>query len=147
MGAGFRFVNAHPVKAEMSVAAPKSQAKEPIDIDIILVCRKTCGDERPQQSEDTAWLQSVQKTRTKATQYLQRPRRFSINDMRVLLVSQFLVELCAGRTVDETSDALSMMFPQMETTATSLLHELEKSSRHIRQTPRQPGQEELYLFK
>jgi hypothetical protein len=36
-------VNCHPVKPEMSVAAPKSQAKEPIQLDqldIILVCRK-----------------------------------------------------------------------------------------------------------
>jgi adenine-specific DNA methylase len=29
VGAGFDLVNAHPLKAEMSVAAPKSQAKEP----------------------------------------------------------------------------------------------------------------------
>ena len=39
-GAGFHFVNAHPVKAEMSVATPKFQAKEPIQLDVILVCRK-----------------------------------------------------------------------------------------------------------
>ena len=40
LGAGFLVVNSHPVKAEMSVATPKSQAKEPIQLDIILVCRK-----------------------------------------------------------------------------------------------------------
>jgi putative DNA methylase len=39
-GAGFSVVNAHPVKAEMSVATPKSQAKDPIQLDVILVCRK-----------------------------------------------------------------------------------------------------------
>lgn len=33
-------VNSHPVKSEMSVATPKSAAKEPIAFDIILVCRK-----------------------------------------------------------------------------------------------------------
>jgi len=147
LGAGFRFMNAHPVKAEMSVAAPKSQAKEPIDIDIILVCRKTCADQRPRQSEDRVWLQSVQKARVKAARYLQRPRRFSLNDMRVLLVSQLLVELCAGRTANETSDALTMMLPRVETTAASLLHELEESSKPIRRVPCQAGQEELYLFK
>src|SRR5690606_16435522 len=38
LGAGFSFVAAQPVKAEMSVAAPKTQAKEPIDIDVMLVC-------------------------------------------------------------------------------------------------------------
>ena len=37
---GFTVVNSQPVKAEMSVATPKSQAKEPIQLDIIIVCRK-----------------------------------------------------------------------------------------------------------
>ena len=40
LGAGLTVVNSQPVKAEMSVAAPKSQAKEPIQLDIIIVCRK-----------------------------------------------------------------------------------------------------------
>ena len=38
--AGFAIVATHPIKSEMSVATPKSQAKEPIDIDAIAVCRK-----------------------------------------------------------------------------------------------------------
>ncbi len=42
-GAGFSVVNAHPVKAEMSVATPKSQAKEPIQLDVIFVCQKRGG--------------------------------------------------------------------------------------------------------
>ena len=40
LGAGFLVVNSQPVKAEMSVATPKSAAKEPIQFDIILACRK-----------------------------------------------------------------------------------------------------------
>ena len=39
-GAGFRVVNSQPIKAEMSVAMPKLGAKEPIQLDIILVCQK-----------------------------------------------------------------------------------------------------------
>src|SRR5205823_9335167 len=46
VGAGFSIVNCHPVKSEMSVAAPKSQAKEPIQLDVILVCRKQAADIR-----------------------------------------------------------------------------------------------------
>ena len=44
--AGFSFVQSQPVKSEMSVAAPKSQAKEPIDLDILLVCKKKTSDGR-----------------------------------------------------------------------------------------------------
>lgn len=147
IGGGFHFVNAHPVKAEMSVAAPKSQAKEPIDIDIVLVCRKACSDERPRQTVDAAWLQSIQRARTKVTRYLQKPRRFSRNDMRVLIISQFLVELCPGRTLSETSDEFTVMLSQVEAAITSLLHEVQKPSKPSRQVPRRPSQEELFLFK
>lgn len=38
--AGLYIKICHPVKAEMSVAAPKRQAKDPINFDIIMVCRK-----------------------------------------------------------------------------------------------------------
>ena len=38
--AGFYIKVCHPVKAEMSVAMPKHQAKAPINFDIIMVCRK-----------------------------------------------------------------------------------------------------------
>ena len=38
--AGFEIVAAHPVKAEMSVAKPKSAARSPINLDAILVCKK-----------------------------------------------------------------------------------------------------------
>ncbi|QBY05147.1 hypothetical protein E2K93_12470 [Thalassotalea sp. HSM 43] len=38
--AGFDIVAAHPVKAEMAVATPKSLSKEPINLDAILVCKK-----------------------------------------------------------------------------------------------------------
>ncbi|HWZ45845.1 MAG TPA: DNA methyltransferase [Candidatus Saccharimonadales bacterium] len=43
--AKFVITAVHPVKSEMSVAAPKAQSKEPINIDIIIVCRK-----RPEHS-------------------------------------------------------------------------------------------------
>jgi putative DNA methylase len=37
---GFVVINSHPVKSEMSVATPKAQAKEPIQLDTIIICRK-----------------------------------------------------------------------------------------------------------
>jgi putative DNA methylase len=147
MGAGFRFVNAHPVKAEMSVAAPKSQAKEPIDIDIVLVCRKAQTDKRTRRDEDSAWLHGTQKAREKALRYLQKPHRFSKNDAKILLLSQLLVEFCPGRTVDEMSDALTRVFPRIEPASSSLLLEVEKSSAGIRRFRPKPAQEGLSLFK
>ena len=54
LGAGFTVVNSQPVKAEMSVATPKSQAKEPIQLDIIIVCRKEGMAESHQPSVNQA---------------------------------------------------------------------------------------------
>ncbi len=39
--ARFEIVRSHPVKAEMSVAVPIQQSKEPISFDLIIVCRKS----------------------------------------------------------------------------------------------------------
>jgi putative DNA methylase len=50
LGAGLVVVNSHPVKAEMSVATPKSQAREPIQLDIIIVCRKPGAARLPRPS-------------------------------------------------------------------------------------------------
>ncbi len=147
LGAGFRFVNAHPVKAEMSVAAPKSQAKEPIDIDIVLVCRKTHTDNRTRRDADSAWLRTTQKAREKALTYLQKPRKFSRNDAKILLLSQLLVEFCPGRTVDEMSGVLADHVARVETTSSSLRLELQKSTASIRHCPSRSTQEELPLFR
>jgi len=47
LDAGLYVVNAHPVKAEMSGATPKSQAKEPIQLDMVIVCRKMAPQSVP----------------------------------------------------------------------------------------------------
>jgi putative DNA methylase len=54
LGAGFIVVNSQPVKAEMSVATPKAQAKEPIQLDIIVVCRKRGNSDVGRLSTDEA---------------------------------------------------------------------------------------------
>jgi putative DNA methylase len=60
-GAGFVVVNSQPVKAEMSVATPKSQAKEPIQLDIILVCKKCGARPGPTPSFEDALAAGIQK--------------------------------------------------------------------------------------
>ena len=56
VGAGFSILNVHPVKAELSLGIPKSQAKEPIQLDVILVCTKSERDTRIPQSSTQAAL-------------------------------------------------------------------------------------------
>jgi putative DNA methylase len=97
LGAGFAFVAAQPVKAELSAATPKRQAKEPIDLDVLLVCRKRERDRRARRSD----AEVVRRTRAVATQkvrvFHRSGRRLSRNDVRVVVLSQLLVDASPGR--------------------------------------------------
>jgi putative DNA methylase len=98
MTAGFTITAAHPIKAEMSVAMPKHQAKEPIDLDIVVVCRKTahaCVD-MPKRSWSTAVI-----TATSQVQRLRRAgRALSRNDVRVVVTAQALRYLSSVGNTD-----------------------------------------------
>jgi putative DNA methylase len=105
LGAGFVVVNSHPVKAEMSVATPKSQAKEPIQLDVVLVCRKR-GETVYQDNcgLDIVIKKSLGRAEAKAKRLLQRGFRLSRNDLRVIVISQFLAEVTSiaspGRVIE-----------------------------------------------
>ena len=89
LGAGFTVVNSQPVKAEMSVATPKSQAKEPIQLDIIIVCRK-------QAIADTG-RPTVAQAMESATTKLERLRaagfELSRNDRKIVIFGQLLTTI------------------------------------------------------
>lgn len=90
LGAGFAVVNAHPVRAEMSVATPKTQAKEPIQLDAILVCRKQAQRQgRPRLSVTDA----IAAGRRKIERLNNAGFQLSRNDHRVVLYAQLLAAL------------------------------------------------------
>jgi putative DNA methylase len=85
--AGFTVVNAQPVKAEMAVATPKSQAKEPIQLDIIVVCRKTESvAARIAPSIDA----SLERARSKIRRLQAEGFNLSRNDQKIILYGQLL---------------------------------------------------------
>lgn len=104
--AGFVIVAAHPIKAEMSVAAPKSQAKEPIDLDIILVCRRrgevpistaTCQD---------AWNRACEIAGDQIGRLRQVGRRLSRNDIRIVIMAQVVRFLSIRTDVRQAGEFL-----------------------------------------
>ncbi|HMJ88833.1 MAG TPA: hypothetical protein VK530_03405 [Candidatus Acidoferrum sp.] len=121
VGAGFSLVNCHPVKSEMSVAAPKSQAKEPIQLDVVLVCRKQTADIRKRTDAKIAFQRAVESATSKANRLKEGGLTLSANDRRVILISQFLVETCAGRSVEQLSNELSGSMTDLDLTAMRLL--------------------------
>ena len=89
-GAGFAIVAAHPIKAEMSVAMPKNQAKEPIDLDIILVCRKKEDLRALGPSHEDAWKYGLQIARDQIKRLRGVGQQLSRNDIRVIVTAQII---------------------------------------------------------
>lgn len=100
MDSGFSVVAAHPIKAEMSGATPKHQAKEPIDLDIILVCRKRSQTLAKVQPPDL-WAAVMDVTSHQIARMRDSGRKLSRNDIRIIVMAQLLrwlshEELSAG---------------------------------------------------
>ncbi len=105
LGGGFVFVNSQPVKAEMSVAMPKSQASEPIQLDIILVCRKV--GHAPKATER---IKAVKTARAKLKRLEEAGFKLSRNDRKIVLCGQLLTTL---RTVAEAEGIAAQVEKQM----------------------------------
>ena len=108
MEAGFGITAAQPIKAEMSVAMPKHQAKEPIDLDIILVCRK-----RTQLKKHT-WNGDLFSVVTPIVNHQTRRlidsgRRLSRNDVRVIVMAQVLRQLSYTHSIEKALYILDNM--------------------------------------
>jgi adenine-specific DNA methylase len=92
--AGFVIVAVHPIKAEMSVAAPKSQAKEPIDYDIIIVCRKrTKNGALLPLAFESVLEEATKDAKGQVARLRACDRPMSRNDARVILMAQVLLNL------------------------------------------------------
>ena len=113
VGAGFSIIQSQPVKSEMSVAAPKSQAKQPINLDVLIVCRKRQMDQRERKTEDAAFAASQESGADQVRRFNAVGRKLSRNDVQVVLFSQLLVELCVGRSADDVRLSLDALLPQM----------------------------------
>jgi adenine-specific DNA methylase len=92
-GAGFYITATHPVKSEMSVAVPKSQAKEPIDLDVIIVCRKREGMKKETPDISAVVTGASREAAAQVKRFGRVGRRLSRNDVRVVLKAQVIKHL------------------------------------------------------
>ena len=105
MDSGFAVVAAHPIKAEMSGATPKHQAKEPIDLDIILVCRKRNVLPDRAVSPDL-WAGVMGVASHQVARLRDSGRKLSRNDVRIIVMAQ---GLCHFSRDDTSASALQRL--------------------------------------
>ena len=105
MVGGFGISAVCPIKAEMSVAMPKRQAKEPIDLDIVVVCRKRARMTLADRSS-VHWAAVRSRAAAQARRLRDTGRRLSRNDVRIIVMSQLISDLSRLRSL---ADSLALL--------------------------------------
>lgn len=117
--AGFVITATQPIKAEMSVAMPKNQAKEPIDLDIIIVCRKR--QSRPVRKVPADLYDRAETASEKQIfRFKQANRNLSRNDVRVILMAHLIKELSYCSNVSTAEDKLESLVDNIELSISNL---------------------------
>ncbi len=143
LGSGFTFVQSQPVKSEMAGAMPKSQAKSPINLDVLLVCRKTEYDVRDRVDGNEAFSSATRNAASKIQRFNGLGRLLSHNDIKVVVLSQLLVELSAGRSREETlTDFNTLLLGSAE-----VIGALHNGQKRAAASLYQPAAQQLVLFE
>ena len=90
---GFYIEATHPIKSEMSVALPKHQAKDPIDLDIIIVCRKLSFIEPFIKVPKNLFTDSSKESQEFVNRFNKTGKKLSRNDIKVILMARLIATL------------------------------------------------------
>lgn len=119
MEAGFGISAAFPIKAEMSVAMPKHQAKEPIDLDIVVVCRKRSALKKHNWNGDL-WGTIYPKAASQVARLRDSGRKLSRNDVRIIVMAQLIRQLSRSHTLEAALALLEGSNSEIEASIHSL---------------------------
>ena len=126
---GFTVIQCHPVKSEMSVAAPKSQARQPIDLDVLIVCRKVKMDSREFMTANKAREMATAAAARQVRRFERAGRRLSQSDTRLIFRSQLMVHLSPRRTSQELAGSLTAAGNELDSLADATWSAQEPSKR------------------
>lgn len=126
MEAGFGISAALPMKSEMSLAMPKHQAKEPIDLDIIIVCRKRSALKKHNWNGDL-WGQVRFSAAGQVGRLRTSGRKLSRNDVRIIVMAQLIRQLSRSHTWDSALTVLESSASEIEV-AIDALHGLDSQN-------------------
>ena len=117
-----------PIKAEMSVAVPKHQAKEPIDLDIVVVCRKRAYIQAIDYDE-VPWQNVEYIARNQITRFRNTGRKLSRNDVRVIVMGQLIKVLSSHSNFEQSYQMLVSADQEIE----NLIDQVHKRKEWVRQ--------------
>ncbi|OQC14846.1 MAG: DNA methylase [Lentisphaerae bacterium ADurb.Bin082] len=97
---GFVCVQSFPVKAEMTVSMVLQQAKSPIHLDLVLICRKA-QDVSAEKTDIDPIAQAVKQSAAQASALAAANIAVSLSDAKVILMGQLLCAAHKMRCLDE----------------------------------------------
>ena len=98
--AGFACVQSYPIKAEMSVSMPLQQAKSPIHLDLIVVCRKDTEIRNGTYKKSPNIMNVVNSAKKQVSALKGAGIKVSLGDAKVILMGRLLCEIHAMRQLD-----------------------------------------------
>jgi len=98
--AGFACVQSYPIKAEMSVSMPLQQAKSPIHLDLIVVCRKDSKYIKQMNKECPNVMSAVSAAKRQVSALKGAGIKVSLGDAKVTLMGRLLCEIHTIRQLD-----------------------------------------------
>lgn len=141
--AGFECIQAFPIKAEMSVSRPLQQAKTPIHLDLILVCRKSENKESSTLKVEEIRQQSLKKTKNQINELSQAGIAISLGDAKVSFMGRLLCHLSQMNNLAQELKILT----QMEAESDEILSELLQASESSKAYKIEREIEQLTLFE
>lgn len=104
--AGFFCIQSFPIKAEMSVSMPIQQAKTPIHLDLILVCKKEDGVKLTRANKDIVHA-STEIAKSQIDELFKSGIKVSAGDSKVAFMGRLLCELSRIGNMKKELDLLS----------------------------------------
>ncbi len=143
--AGFYICRTHPVKAEMAVAVPIRQSKEPISFDLVIVCRKT----RPAPAKySNVPLEECLHDARHVIQTLQREKMpIAAGDARVILMGHILAKLASIDDLNRELLALHSLELKAASLARQVVDSVERRSSRSRTGPDSKTDRQLALLE
>jgi putative DNA methylase len=123
VGAGFSIMAVQPVKSEMSVATPKTQASRPINLDMIIVCRKrrqSDGSLAIESTVSTVLSEAAAAARQQVVRFAEAGRQLGYGDVRVILAGHVVRLLSNQASAEEARRLLALIEDYLEATAARL---------------------------
>lgn len=125
--AGFIVAQSYPIKAEMAVSLPIQQAKVPIHLDLIIVCRK----EGCKPNDHTADRKRVfRDSQKQASELIDANIRISKGDMKVIYLGRVMKEISRLHDIEKELSEFTAIIQ----TSDDILDELMENGKKYRQS-------------